>query len=249
MSAWAGIGRSDIGLIRNTNQDAFVCLDHLGLWAVADGMGGHTGGGIAAQTAIAAVKARADAFAAPIHQKHGRPEVFLNELVLQAQEAILGRAKLEPHLKGMGTTLVVLLIVDDPQPVAHIAHVGDSRAYRFRGGTLTALTRDHTLIDQYVSRGILTTAMAKTHPERHVLTRALGIPSPVKPDLASYHLEPTDVLVLCTDGLTKMLDDGDIETICAKTHGDPVRACDKLIAEALARGGEDNVSVIVIAHP
>ncbi len=249
MSAWVGIGRSDVGRVRRANQDALLCLDHLGLWAVADGMGGHVGGDIAAQTAIAAIKARAEVFAGPVHQGHNRPEDFLDDLVAQAQDAILGRARLEPKLKGMGTTLVMLLIVADPQPIAHLAHVGDSRAYRFRAGALTPLTRDHTLIERYLSRGILTKALAKTHPERHVLTRALGMPPPVKADISSYPLEHPDLLVLCTDGLTKMLDDHDIEAICAKANGDPIRACDRLIAEALARGGEDNVTAVVIAHP
>lgn len=249
MSGWVGIGRSDVGLVRTSNQDALLCLDHLGLWVVADGMGGHIGGEIAAQTAIAAVKARADVFAGPVHQGHSRPDAFLADLVLQAQEAILGRVKLEPKLKGMGTTIVMLLITLIPSPSAHVAHVGDSRAYRFRSGTLTPLTRDHTLIERYLERGLLTPEAARTHPERHVLTRALGMPPPAKADIASHPLEPSDLILLCSDGLTKMLEDKDMETVCAKANGDPIRACESLVAEALSRGGEDNVTVIVIAHP
>ncbi len=249
MSAWVGIGRSDVGLARTSNQDALLALDHLGLWAVADGMGGHVGGEIAAQTAIAAVKARADVFAGPVQQGQSRPEAFLTDLILQAQDAILGRAKLESKLKGMGTTIVMLLISSIPSPTAYVAHVGDSRAYRFRSGTLTPLTRDHTLIERYLERGLLTPAAARTHPERHVLTRALGMPSPARPDVASFPLEQTDLLLLCSDGLTKMLEDRDIEQSLAAAKGDPIRACDSLIAGALARGGEDNVTVVVIAHP
>jgi serine/threonine protein phosphatase PrpC len=256
MSGWVGIGRSDIGLVRKVNQDAFVSLDHLGFWAVADGMGGHIGGEIAAKTAIASVKARVDLFAAPLQQGHGQPHDFLIDLVVHAQDAIHGRAKLESKLKGMGTTLVMLLILPSAAPAggpaaptAHIAHVGDSRAYRFRSGTLTPLTRDHTLIEKYMERGLLTPEAARTHPERHVLTRALGMPSAVKPDVSSSLLEPSDLLLLCSDGLTKMLEDRDVEDIVAKAKGDPIRACDQLIAHSLARGGEDNVTVIVVAHP
>jgi len=249
MSGWVGIGRSDIGLVRTSNQDGLLCLDHLGLWVVADGMGGHIGGEIAAQTAVAAVKARADVFAGPVHQGYSRPDAFLADLVLQAQDAILGRVKLEPKLKGMGTTIVMLLITSFPSPAAHVAHVGDSRAYRFRAGTLTPLTRDHTLIERYLERRLLTPEAARTHPERHVLTRALGMPPPAKADIVSHPLEPSDLLLLCSDGLTKMLEDADIETLCAKANGDPIRACERLIAEALARGGDDNVTVIVIARP
>jgi protein phosphatase len=248
MSSWVGIGRSDIGLVRKSNQDAFITLDHLGFWAVADGMGGHVGGDVAAQTAIASVKSRAEMFAGPLHQGQGHPNDFLTDLVLHANDAIQERAKLDAKLKGMGTTIVMVAILPTPVPTAHIAHVGDSRAYQFRSGTLVPLTKDHTLIEKYIERGILTEALARTHPERHVLTRALGIPSPAKPDIASYPLEPQDLLLLCSDGLTKMLADEDISELLLKAKGDPIRACDFLIAGSLARGGEDNVTVVVIAH-
>ena len=251
MSAWVGIGRSEIGLARASNQDEFAIIDRLGLWAVADGMGGHVGGEIAAQTAIASVKAQAELSAELLHLDHGHgaPTEFLTNLIAQAHDAILGRAKLDPKLKGMGTTIVLLLILSLPTPTAHVAHLGDSRAYRFRSGTLTPLTRDHTLIEKYLARGILTKESARTHPERHVLTRALGMSSPVKPVVTSYPLQPEDLLLLCSDGLTKMLEDDDIRNIFSKAKGDPIRTCDRLIAESLERGGEDNVTVVVIAHP
>ena len=249
MSAWVGIGRSDVGLVRASNQDAFVAIDRVGLWAVADGMGGHIGGGIAAQTAIASVKAQAELLADPLHQGHQAPAEFLTTVILQAHHAILGRAHLESQLKDMGTTIVMLLILPTPTPTAYVAHLGDSRAYRFRSGTLAALTRDHSLMEKYLERGILTPESARTHPERHVLTRALGMSSPVKPDIASYPLEPHDLFLLCSDGLTKMLEDNDIREMCLHANGDPILACDSLIAESLARGGKDNVTVVAIAHP
>src|SRR5262245_32093891 len=249
MSAWVGIGRSDIGLVRSSNQDAFVTADHLGFWAVADGMGGHAGGDIAAHTAVASVTARAELFADSIRNGQCAPQEFLNDLFLQAQAAILERAHLEPRLKHMGTTIVALLIPPDPVPTAHLAHLGDSRAYAFRAGTLTPLTRDHTLIERYLERGILTEDSARTHPERHVLTRALGMPSPVRPSFSTHSLQDDDLLILCSDGLTKMLDNRDIAFMMTKAEGDPIRACDLLIAGALERGGEDNVTVVVIAHP
>lgn len=249
MSAWVGIGRSDVGHVRSSNQDAFVTADHLGFWAVADGMGGHPGGDIAAHTAIASVTARAELFADSLRSGQCTPQDFLNDLLLHAQEAIVGRAQLEPRLKHMGTTIVSLLILPDPTPTAHLAHLGDSRAYLFRSGVLMALTRDHTLVERYLKHGILTEASARTHPERHVLTRALGMASPVKPSFSAHSVQEGDLLMLCSDGLTKMLDDPDIAALLAATDGDPIRACDGLMAEALARGGEDNVTVIAIAHP
>jgi protein phosphatase len=249
MSAWVGIGRSETGLVRVSNQDAFVAIDRLECWAVADGIGGHVGGDIAAQTAIASVKAQVESSAERFRNGEGTPAEILTDLVVQAHRAILGRAKPEPNLRGMGTTIVLLWIPSPANQTAYVAHVGDSRAYRFRSGTLTSLTRDHTLIEKYLAHGILTENSARTHPERHVLTQALGMSSPVKPSVASVELAHQDVLLLCSDGLTKMLEDDNIRTICADAQGDPIRTCDHLIAEALDRGGEDNVTVVVIAHP
>ena len=248
MSSWVGIGHSEIGLVRTANQDAFVTIDSLGLWAVADGMGGHVGGDVAAQLAIASIKANAELSSATLRQGHTTPPQFLTELITQAHLAIMGRAQLEPRLKGMGTTLVMLLIHSSDTPEAHVAHLGDSRAYRFRSGTLTPLTRDHTLIEKYLTRGILTEKAARTHPERHVLTRALGMSAPMKPSISSSPLETEDLLLLCSDGLTKMLEDDDIRHIMADAKGDPIRACDNLIDASLEHGGTDNVTVVVIGH-
>jgi protein phosphatase len=248
MSSWVGIGRSEIGLVRTANQDAFVTIDSLGLWAVADGMGGHAGGDVAAQLAIASIKANAELWSATLRQGHTTSPQFLTELITQAHLAIMGRAQLEPKLKGMGTTLVMLLIHSSDTPEAHVAHLGDSRAYRFRSGTLTPLTRDHTLIEKYLARGILTEKTARTHPERHVLTQALGMSAPMKPSLSSSPLQTEDLLLLCSDGLTKMLEDDDIRDIMADAQGDPIRACDNLIDASLEHGGTDNVTVVVIGH-
>ena len=248
MSIWVGIGRSEIGLVRTMNQDAFATLDPLGLWAVADGMGGHVGGEIAAQTAIASITAQAQLSADTLRQGHTTPPAFLTDAIMQAHRAILGRVQLEPKLRGMGTTIVLLYIETTEFPTAHPAHLGDSRAYRFRSGTLTPLTRDHTLIEKYIDRGILTPKTARTHPERHVLTQALGMSTPVKPSISSYPLEPDDLLLLCSDGLTKMMEDDDIQDIFTAGKGDPIRTCDRLISESLNRGGTDNVTVVVTAH-
>jgi protein phosphatase len=235
MSSWVGIGRSEIGLVRATNQDAFATIDPLGLWAVADGMGGHAGGDVAAQTAIASITAHAEVAADILRQREGAPSAFLADAIAHAHRAILGRAKLEPTLKGMGTTIVLLLIRSLPTFTAHVAHIGDSRAY-------------HTLIEKYLEQGILTPKTARTHPDRHVLTQALGVSSPVKPSISSYPLKQEDLLLLCSDGLTKMLEDDDIRNICLNAHGDPIRICDGLINESLDRGGRDNVTVVVVAH-
>ncbi len=247
MNTWVGIGRSEIGLVRAMNQDAFAALDPLGLWAVADGMGGHVGGEIAAQTAIASITAQAQLSADTVRQGHIAPPAFLANAIMQAHHAILGRVQLEPRLRGMGTTIVLLYIDRAEVHTAHLAHLGDSRAYRFRSGSLTLLTRDHTLIENYLDRGLLTPKTARTHPERHVLTQALGMSALVTPTISSYPLGPGDLLLLCSDGLTKMLEDNDIQDIFMAGKGDPIHICDRLISESLDRGGIDNVTVVVIA--
>lgn len=249
MSMWIGIGRSEIGLVRSSNQDAYLLLDRLGLWAVADGMGGHVGGDIAAQTAITSIKAHAMNAADAIRKEQpDDPSAFLADLIQRAHDAILERVRLDPSLKGMGTTIVLLFIRPQPSPIAHVAHLGDSRAYLFRAGLLTPLTRDHTLIEKYLERGILTPKTARTHPERHVLTQALGVSSPLRPSFSSCPLERNDLLLLCSDGLTKMLDDEQIRDICSRTHGDPTQTCHSLVTASLDRGGTDNITVLVIGH-
>jgi serine/threonine protein phosphatase PrpC len=247
MSTWIGIGRSEIGLVRTVNQDAFAVIDEAGIWAVADGMGGHVGGEIAAQTAIATVQAEAAASSRLLGNSEASPADVLTDLISRAHEAILDRARSKSKLKGMGTTLVLLAIVSAPAPIAYLAHVGDSRAYRFRSGTLTPLTKDHTLIEKYLERGILTAESAKTHPERHVLTRALGIGSTVHPTITAYPILPEDLVLLCSDGLTKMLEDDDIRALLAAGELNPTQVCNRLVAAALDRGGEDNVTVVVVA--
>jgi protein phosphatase len=250
MSAWIGVGRSEIGLVRTVNQDAFAVNDEVSVWAVADGMGGHVGGEVAAQTAIATIRAEAATSSHLLGTGQASPTDVLTNMINQAHEAILNRARSKSKLKGMGTTIVMLAIVSGPVPVAYLAHVGDSRAYRFRSGTLTSLTKDHTLIEKYLERGILTPETAKTHPERHVLTRALGVGMTVKPTITAFSILPEDLVLLCSDGLTKMLEDEDIQTVFAAGELDPAQICNRLVAAALDRGGEDNVTVVVVApHP
>ena len=248
MNGWIGIGRSEVGCVRTVNQDAFAVIDRYGVWAVADGMGGHVGGDIAAQTAIRTVESHAASLSEALRGGHTPPTEVLTELIGRAHEAILDRTRSQPKLKGMGTTIVLLAIVPVPDPVAYLAHIGDSRAYRLRSGSLTPLTKDHSVIEKYLQRGILTSLTAKTHPERHVLTRALGIPASATPTIAAFPIQENDLVLLCSDGLTKMLEDDDIQRILSSHDVDPIRLCHHLVSEALDRGGEDNVTVVVVAH-
>jgi len=141
-----------------------------------------------------------------------------------------------------------MTIAPTSPPVAYIAHLGDSRAYRFHAGTLTQLTRDHTLVALLLERGLINDATARSYPNQHVLAKGLGMGLDMTPEVTSTALTDDDVLMLCSDGLTKMLDDTDIASILSQTQRNPRRACHDLVEEALARGGEDNVTVIVCAH-
>jgi len=244
---WIGIGRTHIGCVRSSNQDTYGVLNDQGVWFVADGMGGHAGGDIAAQIAVAVAISETKERVALLRDQPDQASTMLADIITRANQAIHDKVRHEPHLKGMGTTIAALAIPPSPTPIAHVAHLGDSRAYLYRDRSLTQLTRDHTLVEQLVKRGLLDVESARTYPERHVLTKALGMGIGVKPELTSCPLRPDDILLLCTDGLNKMLDDPAIAVVLADCYGDSDRASYELITRAVERGGEDNVTVIVCA--
>jgi PPM family protein phosphatase len=245
---WLGVGRTETGHVRRTNQDAFASINSCNFWIIADGMGGHPAGDVAATVAVDVATQRAKALWSGHEQTPPAPEKGVVESVIAANRAIHEKVREDPSLKGMGTTVVAMTIVPEPAPIAHIAHLGDSRAYRFRAGALTQLTRDHTLVELLLERGLINEAAARAYPDRHVLAKGLGMGMDMAPDLTSTPLIGTDVLLLCSDGLTKMLEDAEIASVLSATHENPRRACHALIEEALKRGGQDNVTVIVCAY-
>ena len=244
---WTGVGRTETGYVRASNQDALALLNDCGVWIVADGMGGHPAGDVAAQTAVAVATQRVRARASWLHDHPNGAAEFMTDVVTSANRRIHDLMLEQSSLRGMGTTFVALAITPTPIPIAHIAHLGDSRAYLYRAGQLTQLTRDHTLVQQLVQQGLIDEATALIHPERHVLTKGLGMGADMQAELTSVPVTPQDLIVLCSDGLTKMLEDAAIASILSRVDGDPDRACHDLIEEALDRGGEDNVTVIVVA--
>lgn len=244
---WFGYGRTDIGLVRPSNQDAFCVLNDSGVWIVADGMGGHPGGDVAAKIAVEVGAEQARAQADLLRRHPGRASDIVKQLVIAANRRIHEQGRQQPALKGMGTTIVALAIASTPTPTAYVAHLGDSRAYLHRGGRLTQLTRDHTMVETFLQRGLIDAAGAKKHPERHVLTKGLGMGLDMEPEQTSVPLAPHDMLLLCSDGLIKMLEDSDIAMQLSRAQWNAQRARDVLIEEALSRGGEDNVTVIVCA--
>ncbi|HSS30188.1 MAG TPA: protein phosphatase 2C domain-containing protein, partial [Nitrospiraceae bacterium] len=172
---WTGVGRTERGHVRATNQDALALLNDCGVWIVADGMGGHPAGDLAAQTAVSVATQRAREREAWLREHPNAAGEFVADLVTSANQRIHDLMLAKPSLQGMGTTFVAFTITPAPMPSAHIAHLGDSRAYLYRTGALKQLTRDHTLVEKYVQRGLIDAATALTHPERHILTKGLGM--------------------------------------------------------------------------
>lgn len=247
---WIGVGLTDIGRVRKTNQDAFFVSNDLQLWIVADGMGGHAGGEIASHIAVETIPTF---FKSQRDGKSSGPipaatlETILVQVIESANQRIREQASQNSEIKGMGTTLVAVAMTrtaDHSQAV--IAHTGDSRVYVLRNKLLTLWTKDHTLMEERLALNLITPDQIRTHPLRHVLTKALGIDPQATPTVQTYELEPSDVLLLCSDGLTKMLTDQEIQALLLKDTPNLDRMCNRLVETANRLGGEDNITVVVL---
>ncbi len=222
---------SDVGRVREGNEDAVRVDERLHLFAVADGMGGHRAGEVASATALEALRAAVAA---------GRP---ISEAIESANTAVFAKAHDDENLRGMGTTLTAAVATDGNSIV--IGHVGDSRAYRFHDDELEQITEDHSLVEELVREGRLTPEQAVVHPQRSIITRALGVDESVLVDVYPVDLDPGDRVLICSDGLTTMVREVDIARILRREH-DPQRAANMLVDAANAAGGEDNVSAVVL---
>ena len=240
-------GATHIGLVRARNEDAFRVDVRRGYAIVADGMGGLPGGDRASTLASQALAAFLDRF------DGGVSEETLNSGMEAAQDAVLTEAWSEPQLTGMGTTLTALSVNRDSGTLT-LAHVGDSRAYRLRAGELARLTRDHTVAQERVDRGVLDQYDAESHPTAHLLTQSVGSSLGIRPDLLTDSLQDGDLFVLCTDGLTKVLSDADLLALLQEREpgeegwvsAEMEALTDAVIEASLDRGGPDNVTVVVI---
>lgn len=220
---------SDVGRVRSDNQDRDLLAPPL--IAVADGMGGHLGGGTAAAMAVDALRAVGQAT---------DPTVLLDALT-GANRAIARAAADDPDLTGMGTTATAALLESG---ILYLVHVGDSRAYLIRGGRIIQVTEDHSVVAEMVRRGTLSADAAENHPARHVITRALGVDAEVQIDALRVDLEPGDVVLLCTDGLSGPVDDGEI--LAAVEEATALQdAAEALVRMANEAGGPDNVTVVL----
>lgn len=243
MNATKVAGLSDVGRCREVNQDTFVVDESMELYAIADGMGGHAAGEVASDLAIHAV-----AHSLRDHSTENSrwsPEEageLLRQALREGNRKIVESVESRAEWRGMGTTLVAMVRVDSE---VVIAHVGDSRAYRFRAGDFDQLTSDHSLVNEQVRAGILTPEQAQRSPYRNIVTRALGNQPDVEVDLIHTPVEPGDIFVLCSDGLSGMLSDDQIRDVLESDGTTPQLACRRLVDLANENGGEDNITVIV----
>ena len=222
---------TDVGRVRTANEDSMLADEQRSLFVVADGMGGHNAGEVASATALEVLVSRVDG------------GTSLAEATSEANTTILAKASGDANLAGMGTTLTAVTISDGRTAV--FAHVGDSRAYLVRGGDLTQITEDHSVVEELVRDGRLSPEDAETHPHRSILTRALGVEEHVEVDAYEVDLLPGDRLMLCSDGLTSMVRDPAISVVLRRERNSQ-RAAETLVDLANRAGGSDNITVIVL---
>ncbi|NQU43408.1 Stp1/IreP family PP2C-type Ser/Thr phosphatase [bacterium] len=243
-------GLTDVGRKRSNNQDHFTCLNDIGLYLVADGMGGHAAGEVASETAVNVIS---DFVRDALEEEDGAPfpsstrmdhyqEILVTSVHL-ANQTISSLSADNPVYEGMGTTLSGMLIRGDQ---ACLVHVGDSRVYRLRGDDLRILTTDHSWVNEQLRRNIITAEEARTHRLRNVITRALGHKMDLEVDSFVEPIESGDVFLICSDGLNSMIEDEEIRRVLAENGEDPRAVCRLLIDRANAAGGDDNVTLVVV---
>ncbi len=223
-----------VGLVRKGNEDSYLLNESLGLFVVADGMGGHEAGEVASKIAVQTVERALSGAAA----KQGA----LPSAIRQANNEIYMQAQVDHGLHGMGTTITAVHCFADQ---VNIGHVGDSRAYLIRGGQATLLTRDHSLVNELLRCGQITEQEAENHPQKNIVTRALGTEPMVDVDILTPIIEPHDKLLLCTDGLSNLIKGEEMAKIIQAERSTSL-ALKALVQMALDRGGFDNITALLI---
>ena len=235
--------KSDIGLVRTSNQDdcRFGVISPSCVWAVVcDGMGGANGGNIASATAVEYISSEIEKMYSEDLSK-AELSTLMTEIVSQANSKIYEISRNDPELVGMGTTCEFVLVKDT---MVHVVHIGDSRSYAIRGGKIKQLTEDHSVVQEMVRRGEITYEQAQNHPNKNFITRALGIKPEVRLDYIEANFIYGDVLLICSDGLSNHVTTGDMVKICHENRGESM--VDTLVNKAKDDGGRDNITVTVI---
>lgn len=244
----ASCGITDIGRKRQKNEDSYLVNDKIQLYIVADGMGGHAGGEFASKIAVSTVEeiikgdAPKDIEASYFYAESKESEEGkLRRAITQAGSKIVQRAIEDPDLRGMGTTATVLYFDDSK---AYVAHVGDSRAYCVRNGEIIQITEDHSLVNEQLKSGLITEEEAKTHQLKNIITRSVGVQEEVEVDTIVWDVINDDSYVLCSDGLSNMLQNHEILAYVGQYPTE--EAARKLVDLANERGGDDNITMIIV---
>lgn len=238
-------GKSDIGLVRASNQDCFSLNefpDGRCFAVVCDGMGGYSGGNIASEIAVRVINDElAEKLSSPLPDKEVR-ECMTNAIRL-ANDKIFESAQMDTSISDMGTTAVIVYITGN---ILFVAHVGDSRAYLFRDGTASRITKDHSLVQSLIDSHNITEEEALVHPYRNIITRVVGRESAPDVTFSSQIFNPGDIALLCSDGLTNMVSDADLSAVLSEVDVLSEDVCSGLIDRANANGGKDNITVVLI---
>ncbi|HLT29462.1 MAG TPA: Stp1/IreP family PP2C-type Ser/Thr phosphatase [Myxococcaceae bacterium] len=243
------VGMTDVGRRRDHNEDSFLIDEELQVYVVADGMGGHAGGGTASRLAVETIdrelrQARDSAdnpFAVSASLQMSPIPEALRSAVERACATIYGTAQQDSRLAGMGTTVITLAMKDEN---AFFAHVGDSRAYLVRGDLVQQISEDHSLVNEQIKAGMITPEEAKNSRYKNIITRSVGFEEEVQVDVMGLVVEPDDIFVLCSDGLANMIEDHEILGVISKWPFEEVPQ--RLIDLANERGGDDNITVIAV---
>lgn len=236
---------SSIGRVRESNQDfvqVFQNKKHIIMAIVCDGMGGHQGGDVASTMAVTHL---GHSFSMTDFTTPSVARKWLDMQLKTENDTILQTADKFPDLNGMGTTVVLSINFDN---TALIAHLGDSRAYLYTGDRFKQLTEDHSLVNELIKMGQITPSQARTHPQKNIITQALGVSSSINPEYDEITIHDGEVILLCTDGLTNSLEDSQIQQVLATKSLSLKERCNKLINEANRLGGGDNITVCLIQY-
>ena len=223
---------TNVGKVRKNNEDSLLVTDP-NIFVAADGMGGAAAGEVASQILVDTVKNFLSTVPEPLDEK------ILSKAILKSNAAILRKAKEDSSLRGMGTTATILHIYKNQ---AYFAHVGDSRLYRLKNSMLEQMTLDHSYVESLVRKGELTHAQAKVHPMKNLLTQAVGATEDIQVETGNFTVDGGEIFLLCTDGLTNMVDDEDIQKILSESPN----PAEDLIKAALDNGGHDNITAVVV---
>jgi PPM family protein phosphatase len=242
---------TDVGRKRKGNEDSMIANPEQRLFVVADGMGGHAAGEIASKVAVDSINEFVcltggdDEITWPFGLDEGisYDGNRLKTAVRYANRKVLEAVKEKAEYEGMATTVAAVLVDGS---TANLAHVGDSRVYLYRAAELQQLTSDHSWVNEQLQSGIISAEQARSHPLRNVVTRALGGKVDLQVDMQAQPMEAEDILLVCSDGLTTMVSDEEIARVLAEARGDIEAGASGLVAEANARGGEDNITVVLL---